>query len=108
MRNVKSVSEYIVDVDIRLERILPQFLAGQRSDFEKIKLALKSNDYQELMRLGHRMRGSCGGYGFHDLGRMAEELEKAAHVQDFPTLTELVKAMAQHLDSVKVRFQKMQ
>lgn len=94
----------IVYVDKRLEGIIPQFLKAQRADIDRMKIALSTEDQKEIMRLGHRMRGSCGSYQFQILASFAEEIEKAASRSDFTTVKSALEKMEAHFLSMKIEF----
>lgn len=98
--------ENIIMVDSRLEKIIPQFLAQQKTDFEAIEQALKTLNYEELVRLGHRMKGSCGGYGFHELGRLGGLVEAAAQSKNSDSLQNYIDLIREQLFHTQISFEK--
>ena len=97
----------IVYVDADLEELVPEFIENRYEDIEKINECLDSNEIDEIKRLGHSMKGSGGGYGFHEITTLGGELEQAAMRGDKDEIDELNKKLAQYLKVVKVVYQDM-
>ncbi|MCH7678545.1 Hpt domain-containing protein [candidate division KSB1 bacterium] len=97
----------IVYVDSDLEELVPEFIENRYEDIEKINAWLDSNEMGEIQRLGHSMKGSGGGYGFHELTNLGGELEQAAMRGDKGEIDDLNKKLAQYLKVVKVVYQDM-
>ena len=97
----------IVYVDADLEELVPEFIENRYEDIEKINECLDSNEIDEIQRLGHSMKGSGGGYGFHEITDLGGELEQAAVRGDKDKIDELNKKLAQYLKVVKVVYQDM-
>ena len=66
--------EVIVYVDSDLEDLVPEFLENRYEDIEKINECLDNEEIAEIQRLGHSMKGSGGGYGFHEITRLGARL----------------------------------
>ena len=54
------------------------FVSELGEEVDALRRALLASDAQELARLAHQLKGSCGSYGFPELSRRAAELERAA------------------------------
>ena len=98
--------EILVQVDSRIEKLIPQFLAIQNADVESMKRAFQKFDYEQLQHLGHKMKGSCGGYGFHELGRMGAKIEMLAVAKNPEVMTEQIAALQLYLSTVKIQYVK--
>lgn len=98
--------EYLIVVDSRLEKIIPQFMSYQKTDLAALEAAFNDRNYEELKRLGHRIKGGCGGYGFYELGRLAADLELAASVQDSSAIENYIRLMQDQLLNSKIQFVK--
>jgi len=98
--------EFLVYVDPDLEKLVPKFILAQKAQFELMKEALKNLKYEELKLLGHRMKGSCGGYGFLLLGELGETIEKAAEAKDFNLLKNGLARLEVCFSNLKVEYRK--
>ena len=98
--------EIVVVVDSRLEKLISKFIGYQRTDFAAVKIAFDQRDYEELQRLGHRIKGACGGYGFYELGQLANQLETAAGLQDLAAIQKCIGSMQDQLFHSKIQFEK--
>ncbi|MFQ5675265.1 MAG: Hpt domain-containing protein [bacterium] len=99
--------EIVVYVDADLEEITPEFLENRHEDIQHITRLLESDEIAEIQRLGHSMKGSGGGYGFHEVTRIGDALEQAAKQGDKMKIRELNERLAQYLSVVKVVYQEM-
>ncbi len=99
--------EVVVYVDSDLEDLVPDFIENRHEDIEKINECLDSEEIAEIQRLGHSMKGSGGGYGFHEITKLGSELEQAAGRGDKAEIDRLNKKLAQYLKVIKVVYQDM-
>lgn len=83
---------------------IPEFLGNRENDLSGLKDALQKNNFVELFRLGHRIKGVCQPFGFEILGRIAKDLESAAHREDRPLCEALVSEFESVLRDVSQDF----
>jgi|GEM_PF-4892217 len=69
---------FVFEVDAELESITPICIAGLEKDLAGMKEANEAQDFTFLAQVGHRLKGSCGGYNLYALGEIGEKLEAAA------------------------------
>ncbi len=72
------MAKYQVKVESMLESIMPVFLKSITEDLLKLRAAVDAQDFATLQALGHKIKGSAGGYGFDVLGAIARDLEFSA------------------------------
>lgn len=99
------MEENRVYVDKDLEEIIPMFLENRREDIEKMKKALEERDSSTLTFLGHNLKGSGSGYGFHKVSEIGMALEEASLEEDFDLIKRLVKELETYMGSVEIVFQ---
>lgn len=68
-------STFANDPDMR--ELIELFVSELPGRIDEIRVAASSQDAESLRRLMHMLRGSCGGYGFAELGRLAGRIEEA-------------------------------
>ncbi|MBX2988736.1 MAG: Hpt domain-containing protein [Bdellovibrionaceae bacterium] len=83
---------------------IPEFLGNRENDLVALQEALNKGNYVELFRLGHRIKGVCQPFGFEILGRIAKDLEAAAHREDRELCETLVKEFEAVLKDVSRDF----
>lgn len=83
---------------------IPEFLANREKDRIALREAVQKPDYTEIFRLGHRIKGVCQPFGFEILGKIAEDLETAAHREDVMLCEALIAEFEKVLQSVKGSF----
>ena len=69
---------------------LPDRILAMRQSFD-------TEDWDELGRLAHQIKGACGTYGFHGLTRFAARLESACRP---PQPAEIPGAIASLIDAL--------
>lgn len=67
-----------VEIDPDLIDLIPGYLENRQKDIEAIKQGLAESDYETIRTLGHRMKGSGGGYGFQRISEIGKQIEEAA------------------------------
>ena len=53
-----------IRVPSQLQGLIPEFIENRYEDVENIETAISMQDFETIRILGHRMKGSGGGYGF--------------------------------------------
>jgi len=94
--------EIVVYVDADLEELTPEFLNNRQKDISDIERLVEVQAFPEIERLGHSMKGSGGGYGFEEVSRIGNAIEKAAKHGDKDALLRLNNELAKYLSAVKV------
>ena len=94
----------IIQVSRELEDIVPRFLANRYREVPLLHSAVESADFAMLEILGHKLKGTAGGYGFFELGEIASRLEKAAEQRSLPLVKESVTEFENHLGEVQIQY----
>lgn len=103
--HVSQQGKFTAVVDEDLRDLIPGYLENRRTDIKEILTALDRNDFEVIRALGHKMKGSGGGYGFDaitEIGRACEEAAKQSQAQE---IREQVHRLQDYIDNVEVIFQ---
>lgn len=90
---VQITDEDIVD-------IIPGYLENRQKDLETLKQA--PNDFETVRSLGHKMKGSGGGYGLDRISEIGKALEEAAKAQDLDAIQSGIAALQDFLERVEI------
>ena len=101
------MSEFIIEIDEDLEDIVPGFLENRKKDLIELQKYLKSNELSEIEKISHKVSGSSGGYGFHELGKIAKDLERLAMENTLEGVEELITRFGNYINNVKVTYKNM-
>jgi len=93
-----------ITVPEKLRPLIPNFLERTNASVAQLHAALAAGDTKTLQDIGHRLRGTAGGYGFGQLGEFAKQLEEAVKAGDAAAYPALVAAMSDHLARAKIRY----
>lgn len=96
---------YLVIADAAIEDLIPFFIENRKIDLQKIENAINLNDYKEIMRIGHSLKGTGGSYGFHVISEIGAKLEDAAEEKNLDSLLSIKNQMSDYLEKVCVRFE---
>lgn len=100
--HAEQQGEIVVYVDPDLADLVPGYLENRHRDVREIGKFLLEDNLQEILRLGHSMKGSGGGYGFEGLTLLGAEIEEAAGRGDKDAVSALRERLAGYLSRVKV------
>ncbi len=85
-----------------IQEYLPKFLEHRKADCIKAQSALMQNKYDEIVRVGHAIKGVSRPFGFPDLETMGLKLEEAGLGKEHDACERLIKAIEQMIeDEVK-------
>ncbi|MBV1860851.1 MAG: response regulator [Nannocystaceae bacterium] len=82
-----------LEVSSEVRSLLPSFLAARQEDCSGMVVALENGEFGEIDRLGHRLKGSGGSFGFPELSTIGELLEVAARERDAEGCAEALDAL---------------
>ncbi len=102
MNNSDCMDKFTVEIDDVLRPIVPEFLSNRRGDCELIRQFLGEGNFSEIRRLGHRMKGTGGSYGFDAISEIGEIIEEASLATDQETIRNEVQRLSDYLDRVSV------
>jgi len=89
-------------VDADFADLIPDYLAHRRQDVQLLKEALAQGDFATLRTLGHKMKGTGGGYGFPDISDIGRAIQAAAENQESAIIGEQTERLARYLAEVTV------
>lgn len=95
----------IVSVDEGLTDLIPGFLTHKRADVGAILDAIAHQDYAQIGRIAHRIKGEGGSYGFDTMTELGRSLEVAVTARDGAAATKLARSLLDYLDHIDVVFQ---
>ena len=90
-----------IDDECILE-LIPDYLADRRNEVKVLLDAVMQKDFETLQSLGHKMKGSGGGYGFDPITVIGGKLEAAAKAQDLPAIEQEIADLRDYLERVEV------
>ncbi len=68
----------IVIINEDLKEIIPSYMKHRVEDLKEISVLLKKNNFAVLKTIGHKLKGSGGGYGFDFFTDLGARMEEAA------------------------------
>lgn len=92
----------IVNVDIDLEDLIPNFLNNRAVEIKSLKEAAITSDFETLKFLSHSIKGTAGGYGFDYMSLLAKEIELATTDKSFEKIEKLILELEQHFNNIKI------
>lgn len=99
-----SGDKIIVEVDVDLEDLIPTYLSNLDKNLQKITDALAAGDFEQCRVLGHNMKGSGGGYGFHDLSRFGKQIEDAAKTSTAADIESTLAQIKDYLTRIDITY----
>jgi HPt (histidine-containing phosphotransfer) domain-containing protein len=96
----ERITVQITDED--LIDLIPLYLENRHKDLEILKQAHTQNDLETVRSLGHKMKGSGGGYGLDRISEIGKELEEAAKVQNSDAIQNGIAALQDFLERIDI------
>ena len=72
-----------------------RYLARRKKALEQYLLSLEKENFSELEKVGHQLKGNGVTFGYTELSVIGSHLEKAAHLKDMPSLERALKDFSQ-------------
>lgn len=71
----------------------PIYLARRHDELQQVPGWITAQNYEQIRRVGHNMKGSGGSYGLFDLSTLGHQLEDAARSRNDGLIRRLVDEM---------------
>jgi CheY-like chemotaxis protein len=91
-----------INVDADLRDLVPNFLEHKRADVGIIQTAIDRSDYETICKIGHKMKGEGGSYGFDAVTTMGASLEQAGLDKNLVAARDTLGEFTEYLESVDV------
>lgn len=95
----------LVTVDADLEDIVPGYLENRQKDIVDMTSAVDGGDFETIRVLGHRMKGSGGGYGFDQITDIGFALENASKEENGDEIRSRIDELRDYLARVEVTYE---
>jgi HPt (histidine-containing phosphotransfer) domain-containing protein len=95
----------VVKVDEDLQDLIPGYLENRFKDIAAIQEHLAQGDYEAIRSIGHKMKGSGGGYGFDEITNIGRAMEEAAKIGNREEINTQAEALKSYLDRIEIVYQ---
>ncbi len=92
----------IVHVDEEIKDLIPGFLENRRKDVIALNEALAKDDHETIRILGHKLKGTGGGYGFDLITDLGQSIEEAAKEENNDEIQKRIHELTHFLENVEV------
>lgn len=83
-----------IEIESDLKSLIPRYLENRRTDLKTLEACLTNGDFATVVRIGHGMKGSGGGYGLTHLTDLGARLEEAGKAE----VVDSIRAIRAELD----------
>jgi HPt (histidine-containing phosphotransfer) domain-containing protein len=87
-----------------LTELMPGYLKNRRQDIPVLREYLNAEDYDNIRRLGHRIKGSGAAYELNAISEIGEMLVDATISFDNVLIEKQISLLEHFLDDVKIIF----
>lgn len=81
-----------------LEQFTLEFLSDREGEYKELVGALATSNFESMRSLGHKWKGFCTPYGFHQLGELAAKLEVASEQENKVECQSIITVMNEYLE----------
>lgn len=98
----KTQHRVSIEVDPDLIELIPDFLTRKQADLTSLNDALAKDDLAAIARLGHRIKGEGGSFGFDVVSEIGAALEAAGKAGDGASARRLVADLSEYLEKIEI------
>jgi len=98
------MAKIVIEISKEIEDLIPMFLKTVNQNIATIKTAIAANDIETVRTLGHRMKGSGGGYGFAKVTELGKAIEDGAKSQNLESCSQANDQLADYMANIEVVF----
>lgn len=91
-----------VEVPKALEDLIPNYLEGVRKSASEMAEHQLKGDYETTRAMGHKLKGSGGGYGFDKISELGKSIEDSSKAGDGESVKNAIAMLQDFLQRVEV------
>ncbi len=91
-----------ITIDPDLKDLIPQYLENRNKDVTALKKAVMDVDYELTRNIGHKMKGSGGGYGFEEISNIGRDIENASKEKQLESIQKSIKTLEHYLSNLEI------
>lgn len=95
----------VVLIDSELKELIPNYLKKREEELQKMTGWLLSGNFDEIREIGHKIKGSGGGYGFRKLSEIGAVLEAASREKNTVSVQKELDKLSEFLRTVEIRYE---
>jgi len=99
-------ADYLVRIDPDLEELMPSFLIKKKTDISELQTAFDNNDFEEVRRLGHKLKGGLSVYGFKTMSEICANIENSAKIRSKGEIKEQIDRLNVFIKNVRIEYTK--
>ncbi len=85
-----------------VEDLIPTFLKNRAAEIETLRTALAAGDFEQIGRLGHRMKGVGEPYGFDQVSSLGKQIQDDARTGNGHAIERCLAEYADYLARVRI------
>ena len=90
-----------VQVPDGLQELIPEYLDARRQDAAEMRRFFEENQFDEVRRLAHNLKGNGACYGFDELSKLGAALEAASKRADRTEADQHIAEITRYLNEVE-------
>lgn len=98
-------SLFKVFIDEEIKDLVPAYMEKRHTDLKNMKQLLEDGDFEELRNIGHKIKGSGGGYGFQGLTLIGAKIEAAAKEENKDMIAACLEMLDNFLQKVEINYE---
>jgi hypothetical protein len=88
-----------------LRDLVPIFMDNRRKEYDALKAAAASTDFEQLFVLGMRMKGVGGSYGFHHITSIGIAIADSAIKRNSDSIARRILEYGEYLSTVQITYE---
>lgn len=90
--------------DPEFQKLIRKYLDYLLKEVDGVKKHIQGNNFQEIRKFSHNLKGTGGGYGFDEFTELGGKINIAAHEENIPLIESFVSDFELELNKALQRF----
>lgn len=99
------MASYKVSIDPDLKDLVPGYIGNRKNELPGLLALSAAGDLDALLKAGHKLAGSGGGYGFDRLSELGRELETLSQAGDLPGVAGCLAQLKDYLENLEIVYE---
>jgi HPt (histidine-containing phosphotransfer) domain-containing protein len=97
--------KYKIEISNELQDLIPIFKEETEKNLNLLKEAIYNKDFEKIQFISHKIKGSCGSYGFDKVSKLAKQIEENSKtIKSIEEINKIFNELLDYFNNVEIIF----
>lgn len=99
-------NKIVLHLELKIKDLVNEYFYNRKNEIKILRKHINNNKFEDIIVIGHKMKGGGKLYGFDRISEFGKQIEKAAKIQDMETIKDITGKLEDYLNRLEIVFDK--